>query len=543
MQVVAVAHSLQLDMYGCIQLINFIRSNGQTPSETTQLVASASEQPWPWASEQFFRPVLEDDPLLYSLPSMVLAKSAAGTSEGANADDDDEEAADAAAAAHAMAATAELGELDAISMMRSQMAAVIGSEDGAPATGEHSGVLSGSVTTAAEAAAAAAAAVVAAAAQAAAAFGASATVQAAVQAAVQAPTQAQVPAGSKPSGAAAGSLGAASALDAEAAARVDQSYYESYARLSIHEEMLSDRVRTEGYRDAIERNAHMLKGKVVLDVGCGTGILSMFAARAGAALVIGVDASDIIEHARKVVAHNGLSEKVILVRTEVEKLTLPNGLTQVDVIISEWMGYLLLYESMLPSVLYARDRWLRPGGTMMPSTTTLHISACAHDRIAFWKNDVYGFSYLPIAEHAARADCTNASVEVVPPASLISDASLVKSFCSGTISPSELDFNAEFVLTITGKGPLRCLVTHFDTLFEVEGGVTTSFTTACTDTPTHWKQVALHLREAVDVDAGDELRGKISLVRNSGDTRGYDVSLSFQVNGVGAVRHQLFRMH
>jgi len=56
----------------------------------------------------------------------------------------------------------------------------------------------------------------------------------------------------------------------------------------IHEEMLKDEVRTLTYRNAIYHNKHLVKDKVVLDVGCGTAILSMFAAKAGAKLVIGV---------------------------------------------------------------------------------------------------------------------------------------------------------------------------------------------------------------------------------------------------------------
>lgn len=65
-------------------------------------------------------------------------------------------------------------------------------------------------------------------------------------------------------------------------------YFDSYAHHGIHEEMLKDEVRTGSYKNAILLNRHIFKDKVVLDVGCGTGILCMFAAQAGAKHVIGV---------------------------------------------------------------------------------------------------------------------------------------------------------------------------------------------------------------------------------------------------------------
>lgn len=78
----------------------------------------------------------------------------------------------------------------------------------------------------------------------------------------------------------------------------------------IHESMLKDTIRTEAYRDFVYENKHVFKDKVVLDVGCGTGILSMFCAKAGAKKVIAVDNSNIIDRAKEIVHDNGLGDVI-----------------------------------------------------------------------------------------------------------------------------------------------------------------------------------------------------------------------------------------
>ena len=122
----------------------------------------------------------------------------------------------------------------------------------------------------------------------------------------------------------------------------------------------------------------------------------MFAAKAGAKKVIGVDMSNIIDQARVIVKDNGLDQIITLLKGKMEEVVLPDGIEKVDIIVSEWMGYCLLYESMLNTVLYARDRYLAPGGLLFPDKTTMYLTAIEdgqymEEKIGFWDN-VYGFN-------------------------------------------------------------------------------------------------------------------------------------------------------
>ncbi|KAG6577951.1 Protein arginine N-methyltransferase 1 [Phytophthora cinnamomi] len=131
----------------------------------------------------------------------------------------------------------------------------------------------------------------------------------------------------------------------------------------------------------------MFKGLVVLDVDYGTGILSMIAAKAGTKHVYGVDCSGILTQAREIIKANGFADKIS--QGKMQELTLP--VDKVDIIISEWMGFFVLYESMLETVMYARNKYLVPGGLMFPDHSTTYIGDIDDgeyktEKLDFWVN-------------------------------------------------------------------------------------------------------------------------------------------------------------
>ena len=149
---------------------------------------------------------------------------------------------------------------------------------------------------------------------------------------------------------------------------VDSDFFSAYADVNVHQIMLKDQSRNEAYWAALQAHA---KGKTVLDVGSGTGFLSMLAARAGAAHVYAVEASEMAEVSKDIIDDNMLSDSITVISGRIEDVSLP---CKVDVIVSEWMGFYLVHESMMRSVLIARDRFLKPGGIMIPESAEIYCA-------------------------------------------------------------------------------------------------------------------------------------------------------------------------
>lgn len=320
----------------------------------------------------------------------------------------------------------------------------------------------------------------------------------------------------------AGTLGAVSELREDE----DEAYFSSYGHYSIHEEMLKDKVRTESYRDFMLLNPEVFKDKVVLDVGCGTGILSMFAARAGAKKVIGVDQSEIIYQAMDIVRSNQLEDTVTLIKGRIEEVTLP--VEKVDIILSEWMGYFLLFESMLDSVLYARDLYLAEGGSVYPDCCNISLAAVGdtqkhRDRLAFW-DDVYGFKMACMK----KAVLPEAVVEVLNPECLISEPAVIQVIDCNSVCLSELEFASDFCLKITNSMDCTAIAGYFDIFFDKDCGNKVMFSTGPQFTKTHWKQTVFLLENPIPVQAGEELRGKVTVRKNRKDPRSLLVTFELQ---------------
>eukprot|EP00527_Entomoneis_sp_CCMP2396_P005995 CAMPEP_0198139324 /NCGR_PEP_ID=MMETSP1443-20131203/2654_1 /TAXON_ID=186043 /ORGANISM="Entomoneis sp., Strain CCMP2396" /LENGTH=416 /DNA_ID=CAMNT_0043801429 /DNA_START=257 /DNA_END=1507 /DNA_ORIENTATION=- len=324
---------------------------------------------------------------------------------------------------------------------------------------------------------------------------------------------------------------AAAAESKESDDRTSQDYYfDSYAHHAIHEEMLKDHVRTQTYQMAITQNAHLFRDKVVLDVGCGTAILSLFCCQAGAKHVYAVDCSSILQQAKKIVHKNGYSDKITLIQGKIEEIELP--VEHVDIIVSEWMGYFLLYESMLDTVIFARDKWLVKDNTgiIFPDKAVMYLSAMEdenirRERIDFW-DDVYGFDMSPIKEIALREPV----VDVVDPKSLVTDAVPILHLDILTCTKEDLAFTADFKLQARRNDFIHGLVAYFECAFtQIHKPI--GFSTAPFCRYTHWKQTMFYVPDTVTVCAGETLHGQLTCKPNHKNKRDLDIAIAFQFQG------------
>ncbi|XP_065105089.1 protein arginine N-methyltransferase 2 isoform X2 [Paramisgurnus dabryanus] len=324
----------------------------------------------------------------------------------------------------------------------------------------------------------------------------------------------------------------------------DDEYFSNYGTLRLHLEMLSDKPRTETYRQVILNNSAALKGKVVMDLGCGTGVISLFCARlAHPAAVYAVEASSIAEHTEELVKKNGCEGVIKVFQDRAENLTLPG---KVDVLVSEWMGNCLLFEFMVESVLLARDRWLKEGGMMWPSSACLTVIPCQafsdyRQKMEFWEQP-YGLDFSCLHPLAQKEFLSKPKFgHHLLPEDCLSTPSDVITLDMGTMQVSDLErLKGEFSFIIEKSGTLHGFTVWFSAHFQSleEDGPSLELNTGPYSEITHWKQTLFMLDTPVTVGEEDVIVGSIRLQRNPIWRRHLSITFSWTINGTEDSRVQ-----
>jgi hypothetical protein len=179
----------------------------------------------------------------------------------------------------------------------------------------------------------------------------------------------------------------------------------AYSSVKAQRPMVLDGVRNAAYAKALQEI--ITPASVVLDVGAGMGVLGLLAAQAGARRVYLAEPEDVLALAAKTAQAHGWGARVTCLPGRIEEVELPE---RVDVIVSVFTGNFLLEEDLLPSLFYARDKYLKPGGALLPSRAVMEavpVSAPElHQReVAAWSEPHAGLDFSAARSYAANAVC------------------------------------------------------------------------------------------------------------------------------------------
>ena len=270
-----------------------------------------------------------------------------------------------------------------------------------------------------------------------------------------------------------------------------------YAHPEIHLLMVRDDVRNRAYRDAL--HAVLRPDDVVLDFGAGTGILSMFAAQAGAKRVFAVERTSIASLARRITAQNGFADRIQIIQQNIENVRLPQ---KVDVIVSEWLGTYGIDENLLAPLLLARDRWLKPGGKMLPETVSAWLAPLWNEDLevdlALSHGRPYGLDLRLLANGGihevnwARHPLTVDDFIAHPQVMWTTDV------YSCSVSQARLPSRAQLKFSALRDGKINALSAWFSADF----GNAVTLTNSPSAPLTHWGQYLFALQQPVTVTTG-----------------------------------------
>ncbi|XP_060710874.1 histone-arginine methyltransferase CARM1 isoform X1 [Hemiscyllium ocellatum] len=313
-------------------------------------------------------------------------------------------------------------------------------------------------------------------------------------------------------------------------------YFQFYGYLSQQQNMMQDYIRTGTYQRAILQNHADFKDKVVLDVGCGSGILSFFAVQAGARKVFAVEASTMAQHAELLVKSNNLADRIFIIPGKVEEVNIPE---QVDIIISEPMGYMLFNERMLESYLHAK-KWLKPNGNLFPTLGDVHLAPFTDEQLYMEQFTKANFWYQPSFHGVDLSALRGAAVDEYfkqPIVDTFDIRILMAKSVKYTVNFLEAEENdlhrieIPFKFHMLHSGLVHGLAFWFDVAF-IGSQMTVWLSTAPTEPLTHWYQVRCLLQSPLFTKAGDTLSGTVML--NANKRQSYDISIVAQVDQTGS---------
>lgn len=321
-------------------------------------------------------------------------------------------------------------------------------------------------------------------------------------------------------------------------------YYDSYNHYGVHEDVLKDTVTTYAFQRAIKQNAHLFRDAVVLDVCAGLGLNALLASQAGARKVIALEVQpELITMGKRVAEQNGYGPEVIeFVCASPSTLhQLPGGLESVDIIVSQWMGFFLMYEARLGEVLCARDKWLKPGGLLFPDRAKMHMAlledaAYVQHHFEFF-NSVWGYDFSSMKEAAHSepvVSCFDQAQLVTPPACVL-DLNLYECKAADCF-----EMASSFQLVCKREAKVHALLFWFEIRFD-SCHKPIFFTTSPQSTPTCWKQTAFFLSGLpLQVRSKDRVRGMVAVRKPKEGKRSLDIKVSCRVNS-GQPRQQIYR--
>jgi protein arginine N-methyltransferase 1 len=270
--------------------------------------------------------------------------------------------------------------------------------------------------------------------------------------------------------------------------------------LDYHLAMLQDTARMDSFRRAI--NASVQPGDVVLDIGCGTGVLSFMACESGARKVYAIEGGPVIEVARELAIDNGFADRIEFLGGWSLEVGIPEP---ADVLISETIGNAGLDEGIVAWTFDARQRLLRPGATLLPQRLRVWIAAATsfdeHAVVSGWQAPELPYDYTSAHRRAAHtlwfADLTPDNLLGQP--ELAADVDLMT-------APNETITSAGR-LQVDCDGTLHALACWFDSL--LCPGVTVDNHPPRTESS--WSHGFLPLAEPMAVAAGDQLAWELSV--------------------------------